>query len=104
MAFRSWATRQYWHELVPQLHIEDAAFHAKTPRLEFNEAMGEALTEQLVEEGYWQLAPLKWDLPIKKMAQAVTVLEKQQCPPVFAFVYDEFWLIFHQLGNLIAQL
>ena len=74
-------------------------------RLEIKPEFGESLRGLMRTEGYFQLNPPQWGLPLADMAALVAELDKHGIPTPFAFLFDEFWLLFAKLKHLIeAQL
>src|SRR5207245_2078717 len=43
-------------------------------------------------EGYFQAEPLFSVRVIQRLRNGIEVLRKEDWPPVFSFIYDEFWL------------
>jgi hypothetical protein len=104
MSQTSWMTADYWLQLVPQLHIHQVALLSQTLPFDLHEDIGRELDARLVREGYFQIDPPNWGVPVPDMARAILVLDQHRWMPVFAFLYDEFWLMFHQLQNVLARL
>jgi len=98
-----WASRDFWHRLAPALHIGDAAYLTSTPIFEVNEETGGTLRELMRAEGYFQLPAPQWNLPLEEMAALVATLDKHGIPTPFAFLFDEFWLLFVKLNRLIES-
>jgi Phytanoyl-CoA dioxygenase (PhyH) len=90
-----------WLALAPALSIGASPAPGFAPF-----ALGAAQAGQLASavrrEGYLQLDSVDWGLPISALAEAITNLHQAGWPPVFGFVYDEFWLVFAKLDRLIA--
>jgi hypothetical protein len=96
-----WAAREFWQGLAPSFHIEDREYLGATTLFDVEQQFGEGLHRLLLSEGYFQLPPPAWDLPIDEMAALVAALDAQGIPLPFAFMYDEFWLLFMKLGRLL---
>jgi hypothetical protein len=94
-----------WRALAPAL-APALAIDALLPPGFTPFAIGAAEAQQLASavrrEGYLQLDPVDWGLPISGMAEAIANLHRAGWPAVFGFVYDEFWLAFGKLDRLIA--
>jgi hypothetical protein len=98
--------RAYWNELLPQFHIEDVAFVRSMPPFNVDDNFKKYLSHQMLVEGYVQLdIPLpSWGVPIPGMGEGIAKLVKHDLMPVFAFVYDEFWLAFFRLHHVISNI
>ncbi|MDJ1172252.1 phytanoyl-CoA dioxygenase family protein [Roseofilum sp. BLCC_M154] len=94
----------FWKQLNPGLSIEEYSSNQPIKAIAFNP---EALEEQLLylqQEGYFQLDPVLPEIEVFRMAAGIELLALEGWPAVFAFVYDEFWLILHRISNLIAAI
>ena len=58
---------------------------------------------QLKEDGYFQQSA-DWGVDLKLMANTARALSQADLPPVFAFLYDEFWYPFFRLRLLYEGL
>lgn len=96
-----WTSPEFWHALLPSLHIVDADYVGSVPLFDVEAGLGETLRAQMRVEGYVQLPPPQWDLPLAKMAALVARLDAEGIPLPFAFLFDEFWILFVKLGRLI---
>lgn len=96
---------QTWQDLAPGLHVHDPAFwHSKAGPLALDAATLEDWQDLVIHEGYFHAPPPDWQLPIPDMAYLVHTLRQLQLPPVFALVYDEFWLLFLKMAPVLAHL
>ncbi|MBC5766938.1 phytanoyl-CoA dioxygenase family protein [Ramlibacter albus] len=91
----------WWREFAPSLHVEDADFLAGQAVAEVDPATAESLRAAILKEGYFQLPPERWQLPIAGLAEAVQRLSTTDVPLPFSFVYDEFWCLYFRLNKLI---
>ena len=96
--------RGMWQAFLPHLHIEDAANLQEPPTSALDAATAAAIREQFKTEGYIHASNFDWGVDMNAMAQAVLSLAAAGAPPVFAFVYDEFWLPFRRLKPLYELL
>ncbi len=55
-------------------------------------------------EGYFQLPPLEWELPLNDLVALVGKLDAAGIPVPFAFVYDEFWVLYVKLYQIVERL
>lgn len=83
----------YWEALNPQLSV-----NRDINCCGFEVATIEALRQRellakLSKEGYFQIEPLISTSVIERMRASIEALKRVDWPPVFAFVYDEFWQV-----------
>src|SRR5262245_56730949 len=97
-------TPGYWRQLLPRLHIDDLPFLSRAGRLEIEASNARDLEGLLVSEGYFQLDPPEWGVSIGDLADAVLELGKHNWMPPFVFLYDETWMLFEKLGNVLGHL
>jgi hypothetical protein len=97
------ATRDFWHSFAPRLHIEDASFFENIAPVDVTLAHRKAIAELLRVEGYFQ-GSTDWGADLDLMTATVRALSEANISPVFAFLYDEFWLPFAKLHLLYSQI
>jgi hypothetical protein len=96
--------RETWAALAPSLHVCDRSFIRRTGPLHLtDDALGYAL-HQMLSEGYFQLPPIDWGLPLPEMAGVVARLASMDAPAALAWHFDEFWLMFARLQPLLSAL
>ncbi|WP_167772865.1 phytanoyl-CoA dioxygenase family protein [Ramlibacter humi] len=93
-----------WRSLAPGLHLHDEEWLQRQRPLAIPSELIESLRGLLREEGYFQLPPQPWDLPIDAMAQLVRMLDERGIPLPFSFMYDEFWILYYRLHGMIQGL
>jgi hypothetical protein len=94
----------FWRSFAPGLHVEDPrSVQALQPVMPSSADM-EAVRALVREEGYFQASNIAWPIDIALMANTVRALDRAGLPPVFAFVYDEFWIPFYLLQPIYAGL
>ena len=82
----------HWRRLCPWMSIG-----AKTPasrqtrRSRSRPANASAQLRHLRERGYFQIDGALRHATIDRMRRSIEVLKRRGWPPVFAFVYDDFW-------------
>jgi hypothetical protein len=81
----------YWESLNPRLSVNKNEAPDGYERATITAPRLRELAGKLAEEGYFQLDPLPNEDLVERMREAIVVLKKHDWPPVFAFVYDEFW-------------
>ena len=92
----------YWRALCPALAISERPFTHVDPV--WKASSGDAaIREQLVNEGYFQTTPTFSPQLMRSISDAIGKLVSEGLPPVFAFVYDEMWLRFAALSNLLES-
>lgn len=95
---------QAWVDLNPTLNVCNPERNNPRQAVPIDEAMGRSLEALLVKEGYFQLDRVAWELPLADMAQAIVRLVERGLVPPFCFMYDEFWVMFFRLQQLMNRL
>jgi hypothetical protein len=98
-----WETEEFWQQIAPDLHICAPDPDLARPALCFDEAGWQRLDALLDREGYLQLPPADFAVPVSRMAAAITRLHELQVPAICAYVFDEFWQIFQSLAPLLSR-
>ncbi|MBI3591851.1 MAG: phytanoyl-CoA dioxygenase family protein [Candidatus Melainabacteria bacterium] len=94
---------KFWTSINPALHVEDKTFLTQHSALRFDAVKLKEINSDLVKEGYFQLEPQKWQLPISLMAEAVKKFVDMGWPTVFALVYDEFFLLPYCVSEILSS-
>jgi hypothetical protein len=98
------ASPEAWRAFAPGLHVGDEAVLSARQRFPLVDDAPTNAERQMRAEGYFQLPPGRWDLPLDRMAETVARLAALDAPPVLAFHFDEFWLMFAGLQRLLCGL
>ncbi|MEX2365055.1 MAG: phytanoyl-CoA dioxygenase family protein [Pseudohongiellaceae bacterium] len=93
-----------WQALNPELHIQDQEFFRNPKIFNLDSQTAGTLNQLLKHEGYFQLSTPGWDFDVRLLAQAVNRICAAELQAPFAFIYDEFWLAFCQLHQILASL
>jgi len=93
----------WWKQLAPSLSVSGSPYKALAP-LRLDEGAEVAIRQLIVREGYIQGSVGRWKLPIAEMVQVIERLKAAGLMPVFAFAYEEFWLLARQLGAVVGTL
>lgn len=96
--------RKTWAAMAPRLHIENAALLADAKPLAIDPVRVIAIREQLLLDGYFHETGVSFAVDLALLAQTVRSLSRDGLSPVFAFLYDEFWLPFCQLDALFRDI
>ena len=91
----------FWQELAPTLHVGDKKFLESQTIWNIDDSSIEVLRELIRVEGYFQLPPQQWCLPINEMAEAVARMDSKNLPLPFVFVYDEYWCLFVRMHKIL---
>jgi hypothetical protein len=93
----------YWHRLNPECGVE-AASVAWDDSLDPGTIASAA--EQFADEGYFAVEPVLPAALIERMRRCVDVVRSANWPPVFTFIYDDFWNIIRtkSFGQLLEAL
>lgn len=94
----------FWQKLNPQLHVDDAAYIQSVKPVTLDQADRDLTARRMAEEGYFQyfLPPAQQALPLAAMAQSVRTLIANGLVTPYAFMYDEFWLLFAQQAQVLG--
>ena len=93
----------FWRSFAPGLHIGDVSFMSRYSAFAISPAQQESVAARVRREGYLQ-ANVDWGLDLGLMANTVRALSAADLPPVFAFLYDEFWIPFYRLHLFLSGL
>ena len=94
---------EFWCARAPAFHVGDeAALRAARAFRPGNEEAAD-LAGRIRQEGYFRLHH-QFGLDMPAMAGLIRTLSADKIPPVFAFVYDEFWAPFRALDSLYGGL
>lgn len=104
LTFDEITDREAWVRFAPGFHIGDADFFARGRPLELGANLREDLKGQLRHDGYFQESGLDFGVDFAQMATLVRAITAAGLPPVFAYLFDEFWLPFHRLHPWLTAL
>jgi len=91
----------FFRSINPNLHINDDKFIAQCTPIPFSNETLQSSKSLMMKEGYFELPPQKYLCSVSEMALAIDRFKKNGIPPVYCYVYDEYWLLFYQLHNLV---
>lgn len=97
---------EFWRNLNPALHLYDAEFCAKATAFNIEATTAKKFDTRMMHEGYFQfhVGPENWPISLPDMAAAVKTLVEAELAPPFAFLYDEFWLLFFMQSRVLASI
>ena len=95
--------REAWLERAPDLHIGATAVRKAVHAFRPSNSQAVDLDERLRDDGYFQLAH-DFGLDLAMMADTVRRFSADGIPPVFCFLFDEFWAPFHALDAMYGGL
>lgn len=96
--------RSMWEAFAPRLHIEDPDMLPRAGLVIFNDDQARSVQGQVRKEGYFQATNVSWGLDLGLMVETVRALSAASLPPVFAFLFDEFWVPFRKLAPIYHSL
>jgi hypothetical protein len=96
-------TPGFWQAFAPDLHIASPS-HTLAPMPTLDAAASDTIRQLVRGEGYFQGTLTQWNTPFAPVTRLVTQLASKGLLPVFAFVYDEMWMLAHQLHPVISAL
>jgi hypothetical protein len=94
----------YWKTLNPDLHITTFPFSASALLSDTNASLVDRCTSRMIKDGYFDAPSIIPREKAERFAAVVTRLSQLNVPPVFAFVYDEFWQLFYQIDPVLRSL
>lgn len=102
------SSAQYWKTLAPTLHVDDRPFILEESgrirrECELAEEVIRGTENRLGRDGYFQLAPLEWGMDLGELATLISGVRKRGLPAVFAFMFDEYWLLMHAVDPLLKH-
>lgn len=93
----------FWRHLNPELTITEYSQSDWGP-FRLSDQQKKDIRESLIEEGHFQISSFFEPEELKRLADAVKVLNRERWPAVFAFVYDEFWHIQNRYRNILTEM
>ena len=93
--------RDYWTNLIPDFNITDHPIQNAASRYQVDVPDMGAPVRQVIKEGYTQLPSVIPRVETTRLAECVKKICDLSLPPVFAFVYDEFWQMFANLSGAL---
>ena len=94
--------RDFWTSLSPRLHIYDNDAVQGTKLVDWKDDNITMIRSLMKEEGYVKLDPLFNDT-FDDMKLLINKLDELELPIPFCFMFDEFWLLFMRLHNIIGS-
>ena len=94
---------EFWLKFAPKLHIVDLSVFNALQLIAPAPDQMRTYCELMRNEGYFQGLP-QMILDHRLLAQTVRALVEANLSPVFAFLFDEFWLPFYKLHSIISTL
>jgi hypothetical protein len=88
----------FWKKLCPTLSIGKKESWV-TP----TEVVTQNINDAINTNGYFHVPFDSWDLPIAEMAECISKLKAIGMPPVWCFIYDEFWLLTTRIHSYIKS-
>ena len=89
--------RGYWQALCPRLHVEGDLDRATHRFEDIEQLLGD-----LRVEGYVAVPDVLSAVVVEPLRDCIQLLHRSGIPLPFAFVYDEFWLIWQRVSHLIS--
>ena len=83
----------YWRRLNPNLKVCSGVLNRSVEKLPLTSRENKSLVGRIAADGFFQTSRFLSGPLIQRMRRCVETLKRHGWPPVFAFVYDEFWLL-----------
>ncbi len=98
-------TAAFWRKICPELHVGDADYLAACKPIALPAERLAELRAQLVADGFFTLGPdeLSWHVHLAALRKGVRRLVGRGWPATMLLVYDEAWVMAHQLSELMAR-
>jgi hypothetical protein len=93
---------QYWRDFAPNLHVLDENYLQGQKVFRLDDATKEQVSHKIKLEGYFQSPKQQWEIDFQLLVNLIGRLKASKIPTPFAFIFDEYWLIFWKLSQ-IAQ-
>ena len=93
-------SKEFWVNLNPYLNIENI-FYDNQSIISYKNLTQDK--NHLIKLGYLHKKKPEFKVPILSMKKSIGSIVNYKLPPVFAFVYDEFWYIQFQLQMLLEK-
>jgi hypothetical protein len=91
----------FWRQLAPNFTVEG---NIDPYVLEFTKDQEAELLAKMDKEAYVHVTQPKLKSSFDDMCDLLAVITDKGLPPVFAFAYDEFWMIHMQVRGLVKML
>jgi len=95
--------KEFWLSRAPELHIASPELCTGLSGVGLPAEQIPALHKVMLEEGYLQINVEDWQVDMAVMARTVRALDADGLSPVFAFVYDEFWIPLFKLHQVYRE-
>jgi hypothetical protein len=92
----------FWSALHPDLHITRYPLLEIAPFSGIDASLIETSVCRIRKEGYFQMPPLISRKETDRLSGVIADLVNGNIPPVFGFVYDEFWQLFGGLSHFLT--
>ena len=94
---------EFWRSLNPDLNITSRPFTNNDHIYQLDQEMQSRLRQQIVEEGYFQTPKILNGEEISVLHDAVISLNGENIMPLFAAIYDEFWILLRSLRKTFTS-
>jgi hypothetical protein len=89
---QAWSV-DFWQRLNPSLSVCCHGAGGLSESRAIGPHRRKAILVQLANDGYFEVQSLLPRRALERMRRGIDVLRQHDWPPVFAFVYDEFWQV-----------
>eukprot|EP00041_Stephanoeca_diplocostata_P030577 m.929546 g.929546 ORF g.929546 m.929546 type:complete len:328 (+) comp23781_c0_seq42:237-1220(+) len=98
----------YWRRLCPLLHVDDPAMVelATSTVMHFDPELIDEYRNRMLVDGYFNISAgthLPWSVNIEHIASGIKTLAEHGWPPSFILMYDEPWVLTHQVQELVRM-
>ena len=92
--------QNFWTEFAPQMSISTQMIETSST---LNEVEQKKYYAKLLKEGYAHIKSPESQVNLSAIVDVFEALDEIGLPPVFAFIYDETWLLNTQLKSLLSS-
>lgn len=102
--YKKISDKDFWLDIAPDLHIYDHDFVQTTKVIDIDSNNVTKIRELIIDEGYVKFEPLFNNQYFNEMKALINRLHELSLPIPFCYIYDEFWLLFMKLHNIIGSI
>lgn len=95
---------EYWLNINPALSITEKPFQVELTQYSLPEEEIAQHVLQFKKEGYTKTRPVLQGDDIALLRQGIENIVAAGLPPVFVFVYDEFWHVYKKLSGVLTPI
>lgn len=95
--------RDSWSRLNPGLRISDRPFARQSAAYVKDQALLDREDRHLLTEGFVRLEHVIPPKETRRLQEGVEALQRVGLPPIFCFVYDDYWVTLKRLKGILER-